>query len=78
MMTQELTGLPPALIINAEFDPLRDDGVRYAARLRSAGVKVWEKCFPGQIHCLIGLLPGAPALKDFEEAVKNAMHQCLD
>jgi len=76
-LTTDLTGLPPALIINAEFDPLRDDGIAYAAKLKKAGVKVWEKCFAGQIHCLIGLMPGAAPLKSFESLVKEAMHSCL-
>lgn len=73
ILTKDLKGLPPALIINAEFDPLRDDGALYASKLRSSGVRVWEKCFPGQIHCLIGLLPGAPELKEYEVILKNAM-----
>lgn len=75
ILAKDLKGLPPAVIINAEFDPLRDDGVVYAAKLRKDGVKVWEKCFPGQIHCLIGLLPGAPELKEYEAIVKNAMKE---
>lgn len=37
ILAKELTGLPPAVIINAEFDPLRDDGILYAAKLRKAG-----------------------------------------
>lgn len=73
ILTEDLKGLPPALIINAEFDPLRDDGVQYANRLRQAGVKVWEKCFPGQIHCLIGSLPNSPAMMEFTTIVKAAM-----
>lgn len=73
ILTEDLEGLPPAVIINAEFDPLRDDGAIYAAKLRSFGVKVWEKCFPGQIHCLIGLPPEAEELKEFERIVKTAM-----
>jgi acetyl esterase len=72
-----LKGLPPAVIINAEFDPLRDDGVLYAAKLRKAGVRVWEKCFAGQIHCLIGLPPDAPAQKEYESLVQTAMNECF-
>lgn len=75
ILTKDLRGLPPAVIINAEFDPLRDDGVLYAARLRKAGVKVWDKCFAGQIHCLIGLQPGTPAMKDYETLIKRAMNE---
>ncbi len=74
-LTKDLKNLPPAVIINTEFDPLREDGVLYANRLRQAGVKVWEKCFPGQIHCLIGLLPHDPEQKEYETFIKNAMKE---
>lgn len=73
ILTEDFNGLPPAVIINAEFDPLRDDGVLYAAKLRSAGVKVWEKCFAGQIHCLIGTMPGSQPLQEYEMLVQAAM-----
>lgn len=75
ILTKDLKGLPPAVIINAEFDPLRDDGILYAAKLRKAGVKVWDKCFAGQIHCLIGLPPNAAELKEYETIVKTAMKE---
>lgn len=73
ILNKDFFGLPTAVIINAEFDPLRDDGVSYADNLRKAGVQVWEKCFAGQIHCLIGLMPGAKPLQEFESLVKSAM-----
>jgi acetyl esterase len=77
ILTDDLKGMPPAVIINAEFDPLRDDGILYAAKLRKAGVKVWEECFAGQIHCLIGLQPGTPAMEKYEALIKTAMNEAF-
>jgi len=75
LLTEDLTGLAPAVIINAEFDPLRDDGFLYAAKLRKSGVKVWDKCFAGQIHMLLGLPSDAAEIKEFETIVKTAMKE---
>lgn len=50
ILAKNLSDLPPALIITAGHDPLRDEGKHYAERLESAGVQVEYRCFESTIH----------------------------
>jgi acetyl esterase len=50
LLTEDLSGLPPALVVVAGFDPLRDEALLYAQRLQNAGVPVSVRLFPGATH----------------------------
>jgi acetyl esterase len=62
LQAESLAGLPPALVLAAGCDVLRDEGRHYAARLREAGVPTDEVCYPGQPHGFLNMMfPAAEA-----------------
>jgi acetyl esterase len=59
----DLSGLPPAYIVTAGFDPLRDEGEELARRLKEAGVPVALRRHPGLIHTFLNLTAICPTAR---------------
>lgn len=66
-LADDHTGLPPAVVITAGYDPLRDEGAKYADKLSSAGVPTQYICFERQIH---GFVPMGRVITEADTAVK--------
>lgn len=72
-----LAGLPPTLILSADDDPLRDEALAYARKLRAAGVAVAECVLPGPSGWPGVLLDPAGASGPWSEPVRSRIHQFL-
>ena len=66
IFAEDLSGLPPALIIAAEHDTLRDEAKAYADRLESSGVRTKYTCYDGMIH---GFLQMSGLVDEAQDAI---------
>jgi len=73
----DLSGLAPALVITAGFDPLRDEGRKYAARLREAGNQVEHVEQTGMVHGFFNMGAGVRAATETVTLVANRLRAAL-
>ncbi|MFC7328636.1 alpha/beta hydrolase [Marinactinospora rubrisoli] len=72
-----LAGLPPALVVTAEYDPLRDEGEAYADRLTASGVPATTLRADGLFHGFFGMSAALPAARAVERSVCGALREAL-
>ena len=69
--------MPPATVLTAEFDPLRDEGEAYAQRLLDSGVPVFAKRYDGVTHEFFGLAGVVPKAKQAVDDAAKALKQAF-
>lgn len=77
LKVEDLSGLPPATIFTAEFDPLRDEGMNYALRLEEAGVKADAAIAEGMIHGFASMFEAVPDAWPWLERAGTALGRSL-
>ncbi|MEM8933723.1 MAG: alpha/beta hydrolase [Acidobacteriota bacterium] len=74
-LADDLAGLPPAIVVTAGFDVLRDEGDAFAERLRAAGVAVAHQHFPSLIHGYANMTALAPCRRALDQTISELAYQ---
>jgi len=78
LRAKDLSGLPPAYVVTAGFDPLRDEGKAYADKLDAAGVPVTYVNYPGMVHGFFSLRGLIPKAREAVAAASAALKAALE
>ncbi len=77
LLAKDLAGLPPAYVVTAGFDPLRDEGRDYAEKLDAAGVPVTYANYPGMVHGFFSMRSLIPKAREAVSAAAAAVKEGL-
>jgi len=78
LRAKDFAGLPPAYVMLSGFDPLHDEGLAYAEKLRAAGVKVTIADYADMVHCFIYLQTVLPQAHDAVAKAAKSVKAALD
>ena len=78
LRAKDFSGLPPAFVMLGGYDPLHDEGLAYAEKLKAAGVKVTIADYAGMVHCFIYLQTMLPQAHEAVAKAAKAVKAALD
>ena len=77
LLAEDLSNLPPALVVTAEFDPLRDEGMAYTEALNNAGTTAEAVCYEGLVHDFMAMAGVFESVRPGFEATVGAIQANL-
>jgi acetyl esterase len=77
LFAEDVGGVPPAMILTAGFDPLRDEGKAYAEKLAAAGVPVDHRCYGGLVHGFFNMTAAVEAARRALDDAVNGLRGAL-